>query len=77
MAKIKKKEIFKYNIAQSVNRIILNKKKVIHLDFNDLLLNDPNFDHSDIWTKDQVHLNPNNHSDLFIKNILKKIDNLL
>ena len=77
VGKDKKKEIFKYNIAQSVNRIILNKKKVIHLDFNDLLLNDPNFDHSDIWTKDQVHLNPNNHSDLFIKNILKKIDNLL
>ncbi|RPG94556.1 MAG: hypothetical protein CBE13_002345 [Candidatus Pelagibacter sp. TMED253] len=72
-----KKEIFKYNIAQSVNKIILNKRKVIHLDFSDLLLNHPNFDHSNIWAKDEVHLNPNNHSDLFIKNILKEIDSLL
>ncbi len=68
---------FNYNVAESINKVIISKDNIIHLDFSKILLNEPNFDYINIWAKDEVHLNPDNHSKLFIKNILKEINKLL
>ncbi len=65
---------YNYNIDSSIDRVIVDKSHFFHLNFSDFLLSDLYFDHSNIWAKDNVHLNPDNHSNLFIKNILKEID---
>jgi hypothetical protein len=75
--KNKTKNVLPYNIATLVNKTILDKKDIIHLDFSDLLLDDLSYDYTSIWTKDQIHLNPTNHSNIFIKNILKELNSLL
>ena len=74
---------FKLNVADLVDKAILeeknilNKKNIVHLNLNKKLLNKTNFNHNNIWAKDGVHLTPVNHYNLFIKNILKEINNLL
>lgn len=66
-----------YNISELVNKIIVDRKDIVHLDFSSLLLDNHSFDYSSIWAADQVHLNPANHSNIFIKNILKELDKSL
>ena len=41
------------------------------------LLNDKNFDYESIWLADQVHLNPKNHGNIFIKKILEELSKYL
>lgn len=73
--------IFKVNVADLVDKAILEEKNilktknVIHLNLNKKLLNKSNFNHNNIWAKDEVHLTPVNYYNLFIKNILKEINN--
>ena len=77
------KSFFKINVANLVDKAILkeknilNRKNIVHLNFNKKLLNKTNFNHNNIWSKDGVHLTADNHYNLFIKNILKEINNLL
>jgi len=42
-----------------------------------MLLNDKNFDYESIWLADQVHLNPKNHGNIFIKKILEELSKYL
>ena len=75
--------LFKINVADLVDKAILkqknilNKKNIVHLNLNKIFLNKTDFNHNIIWSKDGVHLTPENHYNLFIKNILKEINYLL
>ena len=45
--------------------------------FSKILLNDQNFEHESIWSKDGIHLKPDIHGDLFIKKILHELEKYL
>ena len=66
-------KIYKYNVAQAVNNVLKDKKNIIHINFSKKYLNEENFEYSNIWSQDLIHLNGKNHSDLFIKNILNEL----
>ncbi len=66
-------EIYKYNVAQAVNNILRDKKKTTHINFSEKYLDKKNFEYSNIWSQDLIHLDSKNHSDLFIKNILNEL----
>tara|TARA_B100000427_G_C15493644_1_gene588800 strand:+ start:32 stop:1174 length:1143 start_codon:yes stop_codon:yes gene_type:complete len=69
--------IYKLNVSDLVNNAVKNNNDIMHINFSKILLNNSNFDHKNIWKDDDIHLNTINHSNLFINNILKELDNYL
>ena len=54
-----------------------DKKNITHINFSKTLLNDKNFNYENIWIEDQIHLNPENHANLFMKKILEELSKYL
>ena len=70
-------KIYKLNIADVIDSIVQDKKNITHINFSKTLLNDKNFNYENIWMADQVHLNPENHANLFMKKILEELSKYL
>ena len=45
--------------------------------FSEILLDDKNFDYENVWLEDQIHLNWENHANIFIKKILEELSKYL
>ena len=65
------------NVADVIDSIVQDKKNITHINFSKTLLNDKNFNYENIWMADQVHLNPENHANLFMKKILEELSKYL
>ena len=70
-------KIYKLNIADVIDSIVQDKKNITHINFSKTLLNDKNFNYENIWLEDQIHLNPENHANLFMKKILEELSKYL
>ena len=68
---------YKLNVSDVIENVVANKQKITHINFSKMLLNDKNFDYESIWLADQVHLNPKNHGNIFIKKILEELSKYL
>ena len=65
------------NVADVIDSIVQDKKNITHINFSKTLLNDKNFNYENIWAADQVHLNKENHGNLFMKKILEELSKYL
>ena len=65
------------NVADVIDSIVQDKKNITHINFSKTLLNDNNFNYENIWATDQVHLNQENHGNLFMKKILEELSKYL
>jgi hypothetical protein len=65
------------NVADVIDSIVQDKKNITHINFSKTLLNDKNFNYENIWAADQVHLNQENHGNLFMKKILEELSKYL
>ena len=70
-------KILKINVADIIDSIVQDKKNITHINFSKTLLNDKNFNYENIWVTDQVHLNPENYANLFMKKILEELSKYL
>ena len=70
-------KIYKLNVADVIDSIVQDKKNITHINFSKTLLNDKNFNYENIWIEDQIHLNPENHANLFMKKILEELSKYL
>ena len=70
-------KIYKLNVADVIDSIVQDKKNITHINFSKTLLNDKNFNYENIWIEDQIHLNPENHANLFMKKILDELSKYL
>ena len=70
-------KILKINVADIIDSIVQDKKNITHINFSKTLLNDKNFNYENIWATDQVHLNPENYANLFMKKILEELSKYL
>jgi hypothetical protein len=70
-------KILKINVADIIDSIVQDKKNITHINFSKTLLNDKNFNYENIWAADQVHLNKENHGNLFMKKILEELSKYL
>ena len=68
---------YKLNVANVIDSIVQDKKNITHINLGKTLLNDKNFNYENIWIADQVHLNPENHANLFMKKILEELSKYL
>ena len=68
---------YKLNVSDIIENIVANRKNITHINFSKILLNNKDFDYENIWHPDQIHLNPENHGNLFIKNILEELSSYL
>ena len=71
------KKIHKLDVADVIDSIVQDKKNITHINFSKTLLNDKNFNYENIWAADQIHLNPENHANLFMKKILEELSQYL
>ena len=65
------------NVSDVVDSIIKNKKNIKHINFSKILLNDENFNYENIYIKDEIHLNPTFHKNLFMRKILDELTRYL
>ena len=70
-------KILKINVADIIDSIVQDKKNITHINFSKTLLNDKNFNYENIWAADQIHLNKENHGNLFMKKILEELSKYL
>ena len=68
---------YKLNVSDVIDNIVKNEKNITHINFSKILLNNENFNYKNIWMKDNVHLSPNYHGNLFVKNILEELSKYL
>ena len=64
---------YKLNVSDVIDNIAQKRENVTHINFSKTLLNDKNFNYQNIWTSDNIHLNPENHANLFMKGILEEL----
>ena len=68
---------YKYNISDTVDKVLNKHENVIHINFSEDLLKDETFKFQDIWLSDKIHLNADMHANLFIKTILSEIRKII
>ena len=73
----KNEPMYNLNVSDIVYETIKNTNNVVHINFSKILLNNHDFDYENIWKDDEIHLKSINHANLFIKNILKELNNYL
>ena len=56
---------------------VKDEKIVTHINFSKILLNDNNFNYKNIYLNDGIHLNRDNHANLFMKKILDELSKYL
>ena len=68
---------YKLNVSDVIESVVKDEKIVTHINFSEILLNDNNFNYENIYLNDGIHLNRNNHANLFIKIILDELSKYL
>ena len=68
---------YKLDVSDVIDSVVRDEKNVTHINFSKILLGDENFNFKNIWLADNIHLNPENHGNLFIKIILKELSEYL
>jgi len=68
---------YKLDVSDVIENVVKDEKNVTHINFSKILLNKENFNYKNIWLADNIHLNPENHGNLFIKIILKELSEYL
>ena len=68
---------YKLNVSDVIESVVKGEKIVTHINFSKILLNDNNFNYENIWLDDQIHLNWDNHANLFMKKILDELSKYL
>ena len=64
---------YKLNVSDVIESIVKDEKIVTHINFSKILLNDNNFNYENIYLNDDIHLNGDNHANLFMKIILDEL----
>ena len=64
-------------MSDVIESVVKNEKIVTHINFSEILLNDNNFNYENIYLNDGIHLNRNNHANLFMKIILDELSKYL
>ena len=68
---------YKLNVSDVIESIVKDEKIVTHINFSKILLNDNNFNYENIYLNDGIHLNRDNHANLFMKKILEELSKYL
>ena len=68
---------YKLNVSDVIESIVKEKKNVTHINFSKILLNNDNFNYENIWLDDEIHLDWDNHANLFMKKILDELSKYL
>ena len=68
---------YKLNVSDVIESVVKDEKIVTHINFSKILLNDNNFDYENIYLNDGIHLNRDNHANLFMKKILDELSKYL
>ena len=68
---------YKLNVSDVIESVVKDEKIVTHINFSEILLNDNNFNYENIYLNDGIHLNRNNHANLFMKIILDELSKYL
>ena len=68
---------YKLNVSDVIDSVVKNEEIVTHINFSKILLNDNNFNYEKIYLNDGIHLNRDNHANLFIKKILDELSKYL
>ena len=68
---------YKLNVSDVIESVVKDEKIVTHINFSKILLNDNNFNYENIYLNDGIHLNRDNHANLFIKKILDELSKYL
>tara|TARA_Y100000310_G_scaffold340712_1_gene437475 strand:+ start:1553 stop:2698 length:1146 start_codon:yes stop_codon:yes gene_type:complete len=68
---------YKLNVSDVIESIVKDKKNVTHINFSKILLNNNNFNYENVWLDDEIHLNWDNHANLFMKKILDELSKYL
>ena len=71
------KSNYTFNASDAVDAAIEGKKNIIHINFSEILLKDKNFNYKNIWSEDNVHLEPVIYKNLFLQKILDELINYL
>ena len=69
--------LYKLNVSDVVDNVLINKKNITHINFSKILLNINDLGPQNIWQEDEIHLNSVIHANLFIKKILEELNNFL
>ncbi len=68
---------YKLNVSDVIESVVKDEKIVTHINFSKILLNDNNFNYENIYLNDGIHLNGDNHANLFMKKILDELSKYL
>ena len=68
---------YKLDVSDVIKNVVKDKKNITHINFSEILLDDKNFDYENVWLEDQIHLNWENHANIFIKKILEELSKYL
>ena len=68
---------YKLNVSDVIESVVKDEKIVTHINFSKILLNDNNFKYENIYLNDGIHLNGDNHANLFMKKILDELSKYL
>ena len=68
---------YKLNVSDVIESVVKNEKIATHINFSKILLNDNNFNYENIYLNDEIHLNRDNHANLFMKKILDELSKYL
>ena len=68
---------YKLNVSDVIESVVKDEKIVTHINFSKILLNDNNFNYKNIYLNDGIHLNRDNHANLFMKKILDELSKYL
>ena len=68
---------YKLNVSDVIESVVKDEKIVTHINFSKILLNDNNFNYENIYLNDGIHLNRDNHANLFMKKILDELSKYL
>jgi len=68
---------YKLNVSDVIESIVKDEKIVTHINFSKILLNDNNFNYENIYLNDGIHLNGDNHANIFMKKILDELSKYL
>ena len=64
-------------MSDVIESVVKDEKIVTHINFSKILLNDNNFNYENIYLNDGIHLNGDNHANLFMKKILDELSKYL
>jgi len=68
---------YKLNTSDIIENVVKDEEIVTHINFSKILFNDKNFDYKNAYLGDQIHLDWDNHANIFTKKILDELSKYL